>query len=108
MQEPADSVDTMATGALREGMAGWALVDAPWLPGIEPSHFARTLDAVRDLDPAHILSSHLPPASGVCERLLANLAAARERPPFRGPDQRALEEMTAGGGALARAGAGHI
>lgn len=88
---------------LRRGQVVWATVDSPWLHNIDGARFAKTLDAIRDLHPTMILSSHLPAAPGrMTERLLASLEAAPAAPAFVGPDQMALEqmlaEMTAPGG----------
>jgi hypothetical protein len=47
------------------------------------------------MDPAVILSTHLPPAAGRTSEFLEMLAAAPQADPFVGPDQHALEEMLA-------------
>jgi hypothetical protein len=57
---------------------------------------------VRDLSPSHVLSSHLPAASGTSlDRMLTSLDAARAASPFVGPDQAALEQLMASMGAPA-------
>ena len=62
--------------------------------------FAKDLDAVRAFEPAAVLSSHLPAASGASlDRMLTNLEAAPAASPFVGPDQAALEQMLASMGA---------
>lgn len=48
---------------------------------------------IHRLDPATILSSHLPPAAGMTDTLLGHLGAALAAPPFVGPDQAALERL---------------
>jgi flavorubredoxin len=83
--------------ALRQGQIFWATVDSSWLHHVDRSAFATELDRVRGLQPAMILSSHLPAAQGSSmERLLGALAAVPDAPAFVGPDQAALEQMLAG------------
>lgn len=90
---PAAAAADVPTDTLREGMALWAGVDAPWLGEIDPALFAARLMAVRALEPDIVIGSHLPPARGMLHTLLHNLTLARTRPAFRGPDQAALEAM---------------
>jgi flavorubredoxin len=81
---------------LRQGQVFWATVDSPWLHKIDSGVFARELDAVREMEPTMVLSSHLPAAPGrMTERLLASLEAVPGARPFTGPDQAALEHMLA-------------
>jgi hypothetical protein len=85
----------LAPAALGTGLVIWSMVDAPWLLMLDPDAFGRSLDRVRRRAPERVLSSHLPPAAGLTETLLAHLAAAREASPFAGPDQAAVERMMA-------------
>jgi hypothetical protein len=56
--------------------------------------FAKELDGLRALDPALVLSSHLPAAQGASlDRLLVSLESVPAAPSFVGPDQAALEQM---------------
>lgn len=89
-----DAADVPAS-ALRDGMITWATIDAPWLAWLRPDAFARELARVRSLGAPLVLSTHLPPARGITERLLDVLRDARTAPPWVGPDQAALEEMLA-------------
>ena len=93
LEAPVEQAADLAPQALRAGMTAWARVDAPWLDRVDAAAFGRSLDAVRALSPARVLSSHLPPAVGMLETLLENLDAARAAPAFVGPDQRALEQL---------------
>lgn len=95
LDEPVDSAADLAPAALGAGLVTWSTVDAPWLSMLDPHAFGRSLDGVRRLAPERVLSSHLPPAAGLTETLLAHLAAAREAPAFAGPDQAAVERMMA-------------
>jgi hypothetical protein len=47
------------------------------------------------MDPAIILSTHLPPAVGRTSDFLQMLSAAPQADPFIGPDQQALEQLLA-------------
>jgi hypothetical protein len=67
---------------LRSGQLLWATVDSPWVHTTEAAGYLRTIQPVRDMDPAVILSTHL-------------LASAPHADPFIGPDQQALEKMLA-------------
>lgn len=95
MREPAESADAIGAAALRDGMITWATVDAPWLSLVNDGGMDAIAGGIRRLDPATILGSHLPPASGMTGTLLAHLDAARAAPRFEGPDQDALERMMA-------------
>lgn len=97
LQETAEDAEQVAAPALREGMRLWASVDAPWLQVIDEDKFQASVDALADLKPARLLSSHLPPASGrMLEPLVSNLKDAPAQPAFVGPDQAQLELMMAG------------
>jgi flavorubredoxin len=80
---------------LRQGQVTWTTIDSPWLHKIEKSAFASELNTIRQMAPALVLSSHLPPAKSITERMLGSLAAAPESEPFMGPNQAALEAMMA-------------
>jgi flavorubredoxin len=97
-----ESAADLSDDELRQGQVFWATVDSPWLHKTDGSLLAKELDAIREMNPSMILSSHLPAAPGdMLEPLLASIAAAPAAQPFVGPDQAALEqmlaEMTAGG-----------
>lgn len=97
LQETAEDAEQVAAPALREGMRLWASVDAPWLQVIDEGKFQASVDALADLKPARLLSSHLPPASGrMLEALVSNLKDAPAQPAFVGPDQAQLELLMAG------------
>jgi flavorubredoxin len=97
VSEPAETAADIPPADLRSGLVGWSSLDAAWLAHVEEQKLAGLLNAIRELEPSAILSSHLPPALDMCEPLLEYLAAARLAPPFVGPDQAALEQMMAGG-----------
>lgn len=95
LERPAETADRIPAPELAEGGVTWATIDSPWLPLVEPGRFRNTLDSIRNLAPARILSSHLPPAEGMVEVLTGNLECALSAPPFPAPDQKALEAMMA-------------
>jgi glyoxylase-like metal-dependent hydrolase (beta-lactamase superfamily II) len=79
--------------ALKWGLCTWSQIDAPWLSWLDDASFAALTGPLRELKPTTVLSSHLPPAPGMLERLLALLQQARSATPFVGPDQQALVAM---------------
>lgn len=95
LSSPARYAADIGAEELAQGQTLWATVDAPWLHDVEEGTLARALNAVREMSPKLILSSHLPPAVGMTERLLGALQAARTASPFLGPDQAGLEEILA-------------
>jgi flavorubredoxin len=79
---------------LRECQVLWTTVDSAWIHKVDQARLATELDAIRDLKPSAIFSSHLPPASGgMTEQLIESVAAAPGAQPFAGPDQAALAQM---------------
>lgn len=95
MQSPTREARDLQAHQLKAGMLAWAAVDAPWLQNVDRGRFRRSLQTIADLVPTVVLSSHLPPANGMTDTLLSNLADAPDAPPFIGPDQAALERMLA-------------
>src|SRR5262249_23110466 len=90
-----DDVGHIQAGDLRTGQLLWASVDSPWVPTVAPARYLATFTSLRNLDPALILSSHLPPAHGRTTEFLQTLTAAPTADAFTGPDQTALERMLA-------------
>ena len=96
LQDVPQSASDLSDDDLRQGQVFWATIDSPWLHKVDPAVFAKELNAIRELDPTMVLSSHLPAAPGaMLERLLGSLEAAPSAQPFVGPDQAALEQMLA-------------
>jgi flavorubredoxin len=81
---------------LRFAQLLFASVDSPWIHVIDRAKYLATIEPLRRMDPAIILSTHLPPASGRLSEFIEMLAAAPLGEPFVGPDQQALEAMLAG------------
>jgi flavorubredoxin len=94
LADPPQNAADLSDKDLRDGQIFWATVDSPWLHKVDQGMLAKELKAIRSLEPAMILSSHLPAAAGsMTDRLLASLADAPAAQPFVGPDQAALEGM---------------
>jgi hypothetical protein len=93
MEKPAETAAAIPASALRDGQILWSTVDAPWLRFTDKSAFEGSVKELQKLDPARIISNHLPPASGMNELLYGNLINALAAPPFVGPDQAAMEKM---------------
>lgn len=53
---------TAPADTLREGMVAWSSVDAPWLAQMDREPLGRMLGALDALQPAYVLSAHLPVA----------------------------------------------
>ncbi|HSW07266.1 MBL fold metallo-hydrolase [Aquabacterium sp.] len=93
MADPAERAQDMSAAALREGIVGWAAIDAPWLRRMPASYLATGFGMLRDFAPEVVLGSHLPPATGMLDTLFQHLVDAREALPFVGPDQAMMERM---------------
>lgn len=94
MERPAETASAIGARELREGLALWARIDAPWLANVDKDRFAETCRPLRELKPRMILGTHLPPAAGLDDALYAGVESAREAAPFAGPDQAAIDELT--------------
>jgi flavorubredoxin len=90
---PAQNAADIPPEDLREGLIAWTSLDVPWLNQVPADRLNQALNTVRDFEPRTILSSHLPPAEGMMDALIDNVLAAREVPPFVGPDQAEMMKM---------------
>ena len=95
MREPAETAAEIPASELSEGLTSWAVIDSPWLHNVDPVSFGAVLSEYKGIDPSMILSSHLPPASGMHDSLCNLLLQARTAPRFAGPDQAAFQQMMA-------------
>lgn len=96
LQRPAATAQEIEARCLQEGMALWAGIDAPWLHHLSAGQLDANCSPLRDLRPSRILSSHLPPATGLDDRLYMALQTARQNEPFVGPDQASVERAARG------------
>jgi len=92
---PAEQAGDLSPADLRQGQLLWGSVDSPWVSKVQRPRFSQDLASLGQLEPKLILSSHLPPARGLTQQLLANLELLPDAPPFTGPDQAAMERMLA-------------
>lgn len=88
-----DDVGAIDSEELRQAQLLWASVDSPWTQYVDPQLFAESFEPLRGSDV--VLSTHLPPARGLTERMVETLRGAAGASPFVGPDQAALEQMLA-------------
>lgn len=95
MERPFENASAIPAADRLAGQTLWASIDAPWLAQLNQHQLALTLKPLRELSPRMILGSHLPPATGINDALFDSLNAAREAPPFVGPDQAAVERVAA-------------
>jgi hypothetical protein len=93
--EPPENAD--AAGAeLQDGQVLWGTIDSSWLHKVDADVFADDLERIRRIEPDHVLSAHLPAASGaMLPVLLNNLARVPAADVFPAPDQAALDAMLA-------------
>ncbi|HEX3199099.1 MAG TPA: MBL fold metallo-hydrolase [Propionibacteriaceae bacterium] len=90
-----DDVREVPADQLRSAQLLWASVDSPWVHVTDRAKYLATMEPLRVMDPAIILSTHLPPAVGRLPEFLDMLSAAPQADPFVGPDQQALAAMLA-------------
>ena len=62
LKEPQDEAAAITPQALHDGMIAWTAIDAPWLGMVDRTAFGRALASIERLDPAAIISGHLPVA----------------------------------------------
>ena len=96
LPEAVDTIAAVPSNALRDGMAVWAAIDAPWLGNLKSAAFGATLARIERLDPSVIISGHLPQAHGMNATLLRNLADIQRAGPTDGPDHALLDQLVAG------------
>lgn len=89
-------VGYVPNGDVHDAQLLWATVDSPWVHTVDTAKYLSSFTTLRDMNPAQILSTHLPPAVGRTGQFLDMLAAAPNADPFTGPDQAALEQLLAG------------
>jgi glyoxylase-like metal-dependent hydrolase (beta-lactamase superfamily II) len=92
MQAPVEEAGALAPEALREGLLAWSAIDAPWLQHLDAAYLARTVDALRRLDPAVIVSAHLPHACGMTSDLAGHLVEAAGNAPAAGAEAAGMHE----------------
>lgn len=105
LSEPTQNVADIPAEDLARGMAGWATSDSPWSHLVDRERYRQVLEGVRQLEPTHIFSSHLPAASGVSlERFLRVLETVPDAEPFVGPNHEEFGHLVAALAAVAAKG----
>ena len=94
LPEPTQVAAEVPHEALAIGMAAWAASDSPWAHIVDRPRFSQVLDGVRKLQPARILSSHLPAASGTSlERFIDVLETVPDAAPAVPPSYEEFGHM---------------
>src|SRR5262249_7577439 len=77
LQNVPQSAADLSDEDLTQGQVFWATVDSPWLHKVDRAMFKQELDAIQQMQPSMVLSSHLPAAPGdMITRFVASLMAA--------------------------------
>lgn len=79
--------------ALRDGLVGWSSIDAPWLAQMDRTALAGMLEAIARIDPAYVLSGHLPLARGGIGELTGHIRNAYGRGTTDAVDPLAIEQI---------------
>ncbi|MFN3545982.1 MAG: MBL fold metallo-hydrolase [Mesorhizobium sp.] len=95
LPEAVDEIDSVAGDMLRDGLVGWSSIDAPWLTTVDRDTLGRTLRSIERLDPAVVLSGHLPLARGGVRRLTGHVERAYCRGRDTAIDPLAIEHVEA-------------
>jgi hypothetical protein len=90
-----DEASTLDAATLRSTQLLWAGADSPWVTMVDRARFAATYDILRERAPSRVLSTHLPPATGLLDTFVDFLEEAPSTTEFVGPDQATLEAMLA-------------
>ncbi|MDF2968533.1 MAG: lactamase [Nocardioidaceae bacterium] len=88
----ADAVDP---DQLHHAQVAWATADSPWVTLTAEDRLRGEIEAIRDLQPSGILSSHLPVVRKRVGPSLDSLLAARTADPQPAPTQAELEALLA-------------
>lgn len=91
-----EEVEAIPETTLRDGMTMWAGIDAPWLASADRSKLGRLLHDIERINPAAIISGHLPMTSGrMIHKVLGNMLGALSEDRFQHPDREAVEALFA-------------
>lgn len=94
--DEATRAEDIEPDALRDGQQLGSWMISQWLSMVDRGLLAESLSVVRQLDPAAIMSAHLPPARGITDAMLANLADVPDSEPYVGLSQADLDDIMAG------------
>lgn len=96
MDAPYAETAAIPEATLRDGMATWAGIDAPWLAVADKHRLGQLLTDIEKLDPSTIISGHLPATAGrMIHTVLGNMLGALAEDRFALPDREAVEALFA-------------
>lgn len=95
LQKPAETAGDISIDNLRDGLLAWAGIDAPWLEIADRTALEQSMQDIVRLNPATIISAHLPVARGVTERLARIVTEAYCRRPAADPARLAVDRLAA-------------
>lgn len=91
LPEKTRSLGDLSPTELLDAQTKWTSIDTPWVTKVDRSLLANELELIRRLEPAMILSAHLPATPGIIEAQLAGVSAAPDAEPFTGIDHATLQ-----------------
>lgn len=96
LDAPYEETDAIPDAMLRDGMTTWAGIDAPWLGMVDKTRLGELLSDIQRLDPAAIISGHLPATSGkTIGKVLGNMLGSLSADRFAHPDRETIEGLFA-------------
>lgn len=96
LDAPYEETAAIPEATLRDGMTTWAGIDAPWLAVADKNRLGRLLTDIEKLDPAAIISGHLPATAGrLIHTVLGNMLGSLSENRFVLPDREAVEALFA-------------
>src|SRR5581483_6382453 len=95
MRQPVEDAAAIPAHELRDGLATWSALDAPWLGMIDRAAFGHALAGIEQIEPAAIISGHLPVARGMTRTLLRHVEGAVGAAKIAGPDHDSVLKLIA-------------
>jgi flavorubredoxin len=93
LQNMVQSASDVPAGAMAEAQTMWGSFESPWVHNMDRKAFAKTVNAMKDLGPEWVLSTHFPPAKGMIDTFCKTMTKLPDAKPFVGPNQAAFQEM---------------
>jgi glyoxylase-like metal-dependent hydrolase (beta-lactamase superfamily II) len=91
----ADDVADTPGDELHAAQLLWANIDSAWVRTVDQRKYAAGFAPLQEFDPSWVFSTHLPPSTGMLDRLIETALQAPDAGEFPMPDQAALEAMLA-------------
>lgn len=96
LDAPHEEIEAIPEATLRDGMTMWAGIDAPWLGVVDKTRLGHLLRDIERLDPAAIISGHLPATAGrMIHTVLGNMLGSLSDDRFAHPDRETIEGLFA-------------